>query len=104
MSRKVSPEDVLRAMAQATAYDSAGLSAPHITELVQGSPATVRRHLQRLAAAGRVSRSGAARATRYALLEPVEADAPATLVAREPDAVYAPLHMPWSTRSQGLLK
>ncbi|RQP22928.1 Fic family protein [Albitalea terrae] len=64
------------------------------------SPATVKRALERLVAAGALLRSGLARATRYTLPERrgYATAAPTVLVAAEPEPIVSP-ELPWSAKS-----
>jgi len=71
MATRVGLEDVMRAIRSLADEGRAEVSSTEVTEALQGSSATVRCHLDRLVAAQRVSRTGAARATRYRLAEPV---------------------------------
>lgn len=101
MSRWVSQDEVFRAIERLTAEGRAALSSSEIGGAIQGSPATVRRHLERLSASGQVIRSGAARATRYALAQPVKA---ATDNANGSGSVIFSLEAVWSSQSQALLE
>ena len=98
MDTLTSIEDVERAMRELAAGGRTQLSSREVTAAVNASSATVRRHLDRLLSLGRVSRTGAARATRYTLLET------ATPEATLSNASAAALHPPWSVESQRLIE
>jgi Fic family protein len=80
---KATCSDVLEALRRLTQAGRPDVSSTDLVNVTQGSPATVRRHLEALCAMGEVTRTGQARATRYRLME-------ATTVA-EPSASSAPL-------------
>jgi Fic family protein len=89
-------EDVILVMRRLAEAGQAEVSSTQVVEATKGSSATVRRHLDRLYASGKVSRTGRARATRYRLREPV------TPAAGTPVAPAFRLHAEWSAASRSL--
>lgn len=63
------PDDTFDAIRRLTQAGKTEISSTDIAEATNGSVATIRRHLEALRSIGKVTRSGAARATRYRLVE-----------------------------------
>lgn len=95
--------EILRVIHELTKQGIAEVSSTQLLSLVNGSSATLKRHLEDLVASGKINRTGKARSTRYHLAKGTTTSAPASTltIPLSPKAriLLATLSKPLATRT-----